>query len=364
MTRQTWILVALLGATLGAEECGGAPEDLLRNPGFDQWCMGQPCAWDVVEGDAVEVTTWHELDRGVALIGESAVLEQRISGEWDASANPRCFLIELTGSIATEVTIGLDFDDDGIDDWSARVGGQPWTTHQLELTPPQFYGDLVFRLVKGEGPTKIGHVRLIDEPDLDACPFEPVHVPWPLGFPCDADDECGTGHCGALPEWGLVDVDGTWVLTGSTCAQCSTDDDCDADWVCGLVQDDEVGRHRACEPPAMATLGEACVPDAECASGICTSGRCSECGPEHTCDDDATCSPRVLEVETLSFEVAHMCDGAPRATGEPCLDDTDCEAQCLGESLHVNLLTGATCVGEACDAESWFVFGVSHGVCG
>jgi Cys-rich repeat protein len=113
--------------------------------------------------------------------------------------------------------------------------------------------------------------------------------------------------------------------THATCGECATDDDCASGEVCGVDSLDKQGVRaaRVCSAPKARTLGELCAADAECESGACNQGACSECNATHACKGGATCG--VAAEEWLTAE-ASLCDpgAARRKPGQACTSDGDC----------------------------------------
>jgi hypothetical protein len=104
---------------------------------------------------------------------------------------------------------------------------------------------------------------------------------------------------------------------------------------------------RTCVPPARRKLGEICAVDAECQSGACNEGACSECNGASPCKGGEGCGQ--AEAEWLTVE-AHVCDpgSGERKNGQACTHDDDCESgRCDEPDAICNL-----CIGEDCEDTS------------
>ena len=127
---------------------------------------------------------------------------------------------------------------------------------------------------------------------------------------------------------------------------CQDDDDCDPDEVCAL---DEPGGEGECVTPTDDLEdGEACTDSAQCESGLCHDGICtSECTDDDECADDLVCGgdadvdvcvpptlctadgdcdPDDRCVVDRNGDVSLTCDDpvGPGEPGDECSDDDDC----------------------------------------
>lgn len=100
-------LVVTLLVTLPACEV-----DLIDDPGFQIWCGETLCNWALEEGEIARVSTWHDHDYGVELIGSPVVLSQQ------GRSGATCVRVETVSHVAAsaEVTVEIDVEDDGVID--------------------------------------------------------------------------------------------------------------------------------------------------------------------------------------------------------------------------------------------------------
>jgi hypothetical protein len=120
----------------------------------------------------------------------------------------------------------------------------------------------------------------------------------------------------------------------------------------------------SCVSPATRALGEQCLGDAECGTGICCDGVCSECCGVSSCADGAVCLRRA-EADVDDDRIPPQCP-AGRASGEACFTGLDCASgECAGDALSICASDGRTCASAAdCPSEAECVaLGVRDGIC-
>jgi hypothetical protein len=151
-----------------------------------------------------------------------------------------------------------------------------------------------------------------------------------LGAFCESEAVCASGRClHGLP------------FNNATCAECEHDSDCTGGQLCGLQVLDG-GAARVCEEPRALPLGALCGENAQCDSGVCCFGACSECcGDFAPCQDGAECGssqvPGASAMQLCGFGMQQ------RAAGEPCGSSRDCasgscdqpEIECLFDAPEV-----------------------------
>lgn len=109
--------------------------------------------------------------------------------------------------------------------------------------------------------------------------------PRPVGTVCRSDADCNQGLCMKMDAYPL----GVELADSRCVSACCSDSDCPEQSVC-VVSDAGV---RVCLPVSIAARGknasgDACVSDAECASGACVGGRClSRCSTDASCKSGA-----------------------------------------------------------------------------
>jgi hypothetical protein len=104
--------------------------DLLEDSGFQYWCGEQLCEWDTIEGEIDRVSTWHEQDYGVELVGAPVVLTQPF-----ARGTLGCALIETVANVdpAAEVFVAIDQDGDGTPEWERQLGTEGFEAKSWEV---------------------------------------------------------------------------------------------------------------------------------------------------------------------------------------------------------------------------------------
>jgi hypothetical protein len=105
------------------------------NPGFEPSCdTGTLCDWTVI-GQTHPVPTWHDQDHGTELLGAPVSLSQLL----DPLAGGACVRFELIANVAAaaNVSVSLDFDDDGTVEYSDSLPAAEWTllTYQHRVPP-------------------------------------------------------------------------------------------------------------------------------------------------------------------------------------------------------------------------------------
>lgn len=318
---------------------------LLDNPGFDLWCADHLCAWKVEAGDIERVPTWHERDYGVALLGDPVILSQLVQIDQNDAT---CFVFDIVADAddRADLVLELDFLDDGMAEYVHPIPARHWQHVHYDLSAPAWYEGVRFRITKtGPGEAKLGQIRVERGEMGEECTAPGPEVPRADGVECERDDQCDSGSCS------LVEMNSSivaWQAEGLVCGQCEADGDCPAGQACALVANQQAWMHRACTAAGTDALGEACASDAECASGICCAGGCSECCLDRQpCPDGAICTTLHPDrPEGVHFLMPGMCapgDGS-RVAGQTCLYDSDCQVgRCQGETLSVCDPDGRRC---------------------
>lgn len=180
-TRRSGALLFLATVFLtqtGYNECTG---DVLHDPGFDIWCGDELCSWDIEKGDVRKVSTWHDGDPGVDLVGDEVAISQL-----SEYAPVDCLRFSLVADVSADasVTLEMDLDDDGTVEYARAIPTSNWAelVYQVELG---YHDDIRFRLRKtGSGHAVLAQIRAVDNPE---CGGEPVSA-------CSEVDAAG-GDC-------------------------------------------------------------------------------------------------------------------------------------------------------------------------
>jgi uncharacterized Fe-S cluster protein YjdI len=179
------------------------------------------------------------------------------------------------------------------------------------------------------------------------------------GTRCFDDAHCLSGHCAQLQAYNQ-----TWLMIDSaTCSECKNDSDCALGEVCGL---DAALPARVCMAPPEKPLSSLCEVGAECLSGICCLGRCSECcnGGGDSCSE--ACVTRSFERDGEAFETPWVCPDQPeQPSGAECLENADCESG-VCEGTEDVCTDEQRCIGLQCQehaSQACDVFITVAGVC-
>jgi hypothetical protein len=283
--------------------CG---DNLIRDPSFDLWCGQNLCAPWQADGGVTRVGTWHKNDYGVAL--EDGASLSQLSDH----APVKCIEFSIIADVDARagVQVEMDFQDDGTAEYEELVPESHWATLRYLVNAPSWYHDVRFIVRKlGTGHAVLAQIKATSSDDCEKIPAVEL-LDRPSGAACESAEQCTSGSCTqALP------------LEHASCAQCERDTDCEAAELCG-VQVFAAGVARACHAPSERVLGAACAADAECASGVCCDGQCSECCDNVPCMDGKSCA---AHEEFLTVQPELCAPGAKdRAVGEACTDDSDC----------------------------------------
>jgi hypothetical protein len=314
MKRYLPILALAALAQLGVTDCG----KIIDDGGFDHWCGDQLCFWKVERGETRRVPTWHAGDDGVELVGDDVAISQLTPV---TSADTDCIRFQMVTDIeeTAEVHLEADVFGDGTVDWRERIPTARWERVTLRIGVAGPYDGIRFRITKA-GSGRAVLARIYAETEDEGCPTYLELDDRPLGASCQVADDCASGICTAV----------NWVATA--CSACDDDADCVDGEVCGRT--DQAPPHlekwRTCVPEASRELGELCFGAAECTTGACNNLVCTECGDALACSDGATCA---IRSEQLPVEMCGAA-GGDRAGGEACLVDADCASgACDGEPL-------------------------------
>ncbi len=337
-------LLLLPGVLGGWSTCGPS---LNVDASFDLWCGESLCFWSVDSGTVRRVSTWHPQDYGVELVGDPAVISQLIEKRVGCMSFDTLAEVDPNAS----VFLGLDFEDDGTEEYAAPVPGNDWSAVSYLITPPSWYSKVRFSLRKtGPGRAVLAHIRISEGSDCSAAPL-PLSGR-PLGAGCENSSQCAGGLCapGGFPYHNADDL-------SFACGECSADADCSGA-SCGL-EPDQYGLHAACKEAGRHLLGERCLYDGECSSGICCGQVCSACCEESQCADGESCTLSTHPVEGDPFWMPRPFQCAPGegrgAAGELCLRDQDCASgSCAGRGeLRLCWYDGRRCQGDDDCRLSW-----------
>jgi hypothetical protein len=328
---------------LGATDCG----QITRDPGFALWCGDELCTWKTLRGEVRRAPTWHAQDAGVELVGPDTAIAQLTPVD---SGDATCIRFELLANVDAnaEVLLKIDVFGDGQVEREERIPAVRWEPVVFTLPIEAPYAGIRFELAKrGAGTAIVAQIEATTaRGECEGLVPAPNH-PAPLGSLCDGDNDCASGMCRDTY------APGTILGVGKLCVACDPQaPTCGSGEVCGLGDAFSPVQFMAttCVPANGSELGEPCGGDEECATGICTDGVCSTCGPGHPCGGDEQCGasgPMPAPGELYPSVTARVCspNAGRRGTGEPCATSADCA------SGTCNGVTRQQCAdGRACDS--------------
>ena len=344
MKQLSFVVLGLAATQLGATDCG----QVLRDPGFDLWCGDDLCSWKVVRGDVRRAPTWHSSDAGVELVGPDAAISQLASVN---SGDGTCLHFELVANIDEDAEAHLELDvfGDGSIDRMERLPAARWKPLSYNLLIKAPFQGIRFELSKrGAGRAVLGRIHA--EISRDGCEGLPEidGGPAPLGALCLEDAHCASGMCRVDP---AVVLDFPLRCVG--CDPAAGAAACGAGLVCGLGEPRSPVRTTPveCVPAAGDELGERCLADGECASGLCTGFACSTC--RDTCQSGEPCSAAWPLGPSVCGPGTHR-----RGSGEPCATDADCASGACYGAVRRTCEDGRPCENPGdCPIESGLTFG-------
>jgi hypothetical protein len=314
MKRFAWLLGAL---SLTVAVCGCELNDPISNGDLDEWCGDKPCGWDK-RGKVERVSTWHAHDYAASFEEDGAQLSQ-LNSELDSY---ECLSFSMVARVsrADMGFVELDFLDDGSIEWSEPIPPGDFRSLEFRVYAPSWYEGVRFIVRKeGEGEMVLASIHA-DIVGSGSCSGEQIVLrDLPGGAPCTVNENCATEMC-----------------LGSYCVGCESDDDCEGGKVCGY---DSASSGFAslnvlplCIEPGTRPLGELCVGDAECETGVCCEGACSECCGESGCEGERVCT-RALAGDGEGSDVREpfLCSAGEQTgqEGDACTSSHECEGSCI-----------------------------------
>jgi hypothetical protein len=279
-------LFALLGVASIAADCEG---NITADPTFRDWCGNSLCAWSTVYGNIQRVPTWNENDFGVSFLDAagdgSHPAGTQIMQVTEEQQAP-CILFTSLGDIApdAQMSVSVDFDNDGTIDYTAPLGTANWKEVQTEITAPPSYHGITFYVTKsGTGTAVLAEMRIQSTTGCTAP--APKLQNLSLGAVCSSSNECASGLvCFAASDGGVQ----------SECSQCAGTS-CAGELACEQY---DVFLPFQCGPGrGLGLSGAPCVSNGDCQSGSCEGAKpapliLGDAGP---CDLNALPSPDVAD---------------------------------------------------------------------
>ncbi len=320
MRYSKFVFAAVVLSQMGATECGNA----LRDPGFDVWCGDSLCSWKLERGFIMKAATWNAGDPGVDLEADGTAITQLSPVD---SNDGHCLEFDMIANIDADahVTLNVDVFGDGSVEYSETIPTSSWAPLAFKLPVAGDYRGIQFELAK----TGTGHAILaqIGAKVVDDCGSIPAiqPAPAPLGAPC-AINGCSEGSC-------VPTVFGS-VCMGCTAGSCGSTETCGAGDPTSPVRD----LPHVCEATASRELGEQCLTDGQCGSGICNFGfdqpsiapggnygNCSACRiGGSACANGAACAASWADGGGLHAPFLCAAGKAIGASGAPCGANADC----------------------------------------
>jgi hypothetical protein len=324
------LVVAAAASQVGATDCGGT---ITRDPGFDLWCGDTLCAWKLERGDVRRVPTWHTADSGVELLAADSAIEQFTPVN---SHDGTCIRFDLIADVdeTAQAELAVDIYGDGTIERAFPIPTAHWKplSYAFAVQPP--FTGIRFEIAKhGPGRAVVARMRAaVVAGDCDG--IAPLSGgPAPLGAQCVVAADCASAICESVNFFG-----------GPHCLGCDVGKPtCGAGNVCGLGDPGPPERDVpvVCVAAAARALGESCLRDPECASGVCSGAVCSTCRPDAGCGA-AACSRAYDHGPYLCAAGAHL---GPR--GAPCATGDDCASGACNGAARQQCLDGRACASDA-----------------
>lgn len=345
----TFILLVAAASQLGATDCG----QITRDQGFDLWCGDVLCTWKLERGEIKRVGTWNEHDSGVEMVGEDVAFEQLTPV---TSGDTTCIRFELVANVAddAEVRLNVDVFGDGSVEFSERLPTSRWKPLSFLIPIRAPYEGVRFELTKrGAGKAVLAQLQAETAPN-ECEGFTVIEPgPAPLGGACTANDQCASKLCRTV-----VDPE-AWLGVAQRCVGCDPSLGalaCAGGQVCGFGTPASHVLHLpvTCVAPGSRLLGEQCLDDPQCATGVCNASVCSTCEASQPCVGEScgqayangpfVCSP----------------NQGQRAAGQPCATHADCTSGHCGGAVHEQCASGRECSSpEQCPVDD----GLAPGTC-
>jgi hypothetical protein len=341
-------IVAVI-SQVGATDCG----QVIRDSSFDLWCGEELCAWKVTRGDIKRVSTWNEGDSGVELVGTDAAIQQLTPVN---HGDGTCITFHLVANVADKAEVFLDIDvqGDGTVERTERIPASHWKplSYNISIAPP--FDGIRFEIRKGgSGSAQLANIGA-ETTANDECEGIGALDPGPRrdGALCTAATDCASAICIGSPT-----LQPDPLFFNAVCAGCDPKASaCGAGTVCGLGDafSPVFAIPTECVPTASKELGEPCLADTECGTGICwrgadqTLGVCSTCKVDSDCSGGQLCSAS-WDVDLLTWTGPFVCGAneMKAASGAPCATDDDCTSNHCNGAMRAQCSDGRSCISPA-----------------
>ena len=243
LPRAALLLVAAASLTALGADCEG---NVVQDPTFRDWCGSSLCSWTLEAGRIQRVPTWNPGDFGVSFLDTKTEISQA-TAEHDAT----CLLFTTVANIdpSAQMTLLVDFNNDGTIDFAAPLGATEWHKVQAEVTAPAGYSGITFHVRKeGSGTAVLAEMRVLS---TTGCKAPSTHAPFRLAESCAATADCATG---------------LFCTAQGFCAQCGDQVPCAG----GVACETRLLRAQQCGPgQRLGRTGDPCAVPEDCASLAC-----------------------------------------------------------------------------------------------
>lgn len=329
-TKLSLVVAAVAAMQMGATDCG----QVIRDPGFDLWCGDSLCTWKLLRGDIDQVGTWNAGDSGVSFLGTDTGIQQVAPV---TSGDGNCIRFSMMSNVSdnAEVFLDIDLEADGSVERSERIPTAHWQPVSFLIYIKGPYDGIRFELAKtGAGEAVLANLSAEISGDCEG--IEQITPdPRPNGAGCMEAADCASGLCIASP----TEIPGGSFF-GLVCTGCDpTGAACSAGQTCGIAAPltPALAEPVECVPTAARVLGENCLGDAECASGICNDHSCSSCDSAAQCSNQ-TCGPSWNNGPTVCRPGVGL-----GATGTACGSSADCASDTCAGSERKECFDGRPC---------------------
>jgi hypothetical protein len=253
-SRASLAITCVLGASMLGGDCDG---DVAQDPTFRDWCGGSLCAWSLDAGRIEAVPTWNANDLGVSFVETPTQISQATT-----ESSAKCLLFTSVAKIdpLAQMSIAVDFDNDGSIEYTATLASTDWQRVQTMITAPRAYQGITFTLRKaGTGAAVLAEMRIQSTTGCTAP--APAIAPGSLvmGEKCAESSECAAGLTCA-GEGG-----------DTLCAQCSASQACAGGATCEARS---VFLPKQCAPGGgKGNPGDPCLANSDCASAACDGAK-------------------------------------------------------------------------------------------
>jgi hypothetical protein len=272
MSRRPWTMRASLSVVLAlgiaalGDDCDG---DIAQDPTFRDWCGASLCAWHLDAGSIKPAPTWNENDLGVSFVDTPTQISQ-VTTESQAT----CILFTSVADIdpTADMTLGVDFNNDGTVEQTWPIGATQWENVETEITAPAVYQGITFILRKaGTGTAILAEMRIQSS---SGCTAPPVALSGlSLGEKCSTSAACAEGlTCTGVNGYDL-------------CSQCSASVSCGDGGVTCTAR--SVFLPSQCGPgEALGAPKAPCLAGSDCQSGLCQGAQAI---PVNLADEGGAC---------------------------------------------------------------------------